>query len=97
MSTIYKFKDDNKVVVPNPSTPQVFAIGENTISLNFETSRDLLINIVCVDGEGTFYWEEEKEKGIQYYLSGIEDRLTLTSGTIDEEKRLSNLVVSSTK
>ena len=91
MSTIYAHKDE-QVVFPNPSTPQVFAIGGNKVLLNFETSRDLLINIVCVEGYGTFYWEED---GIPYYISGYEDRLTLTSGTLDESKRLSKLVVSS--
>ena len=94
LSSIYKYSE-GKVIVPNPTTPQIFAIGSNKILLNFETSRDLLINIVSVNGYGHFYWEEEEEKDMKYYVNSLDDRLTLTSGTFEDEKRLSKLVVQS--
>ena len=94
MSSIYRYSDD-KVIIPNPNTPQIFAIGDKKVLFNFETSMDLLINIVCISGDGNFYWEKEEEKEIRYYLEGFEDRLTLTSGTYDLDKMLSKLVASS--
>ena len=63
--------------------------------INFETSRDLLINIVGFDGGGYFNWDTEKVKDINYYIYGFEDRLTLTSGTEIEDNRLSYLVAQS--
>ena len=83
---------NNYQITPNPSTPQIFAIQNRTLYLNFDTIHDLLINIVCVSGEGYFFWEEEKKKN--YNLMGFGDRLTLTSGT--KNKSLSKLVAQST-
>jgi len=81
-------------VVPNPSTPQIFALQSgNKLSLNFQTTQDLLINIVCVSGEGFFQWEEEKVR--KYHLFGKDDTLTLTSGTNITEDKLSSLVAES--
>ena len=80
--------------VPNPSTPQIFSLqSSNKLSLNFQTTQDLLINIVCVSGEGSFQWEEEKFR--KYHLFGNNDRLTLTSGTNSSEDKLSSLVAES--
>ena len=76
--------------VPNPSTAQIFNVpAQKQLHLNFQTTQDLLINIVCVSGEGFFSWEEENRK---YHLSGFGDRLTLTSGTNNYEHLLSNLI-----
>ena len=81
-------------VVPNPSTPQIFALQSgNKLHLNFQTTQDLLINIVCVSGEGFFQWEEENIR--KYHLFGKEDRVTLTSGTNRTEDRLNSLVAES--
>ena len=75
---------------PNPSTSQIFSLQANKeLFLNFQTTQDLLINIVCVSGEGFFRWEEENRK---YYLSYSGDRLTLTSGTQNINYKLSSLV-----
>ena len=95
ISSIYIY-DENAVFVPNPSTPQVFSIGENKIFFNFETSQDLLINVFTISGDGRFYWELEDEKNIRYYLNGFGDRLSLTSGTYERENSLSKLVAEST-
>ena len=84
---------DNMSYNPNPSTPQIFAINNYKINLNFSTTKDLLINIACVSGRGIFYWEDKSEK--KYYLSGFEDRLSLTSYTDIEENKLSLLKVES--
>ena len=94
LSSIYRYSDE-KVIIPNPSTAQIFAIGDKKVLFNFETSMDLLINIVCISGDGNFYWEKEEEKEIKFYLEGFEDRLSLTSGTYDPNKILSKLVASS--
>jgi len=60
---------------------------DKELFLNFQTSQDLLINIVSVYGKGFFRWEEENRK---YHLSGSDDRLTLTSGTQDVNHKLSS-------
>ena len=94
LSSIYTY-DENQIFVPNPSTPQVFSIGERRILFNFETTKNLLINIVGINGAGVFYWELEEEKNIKYYMDGFEDRLTLTSGVYERSLKLSNLACQS--
>ena len=94
LSSTYEYTKDT-ILIPNPSTPQVFAIGENKIQFNFETSNDLLINIVSTSGSGSFYWATGKNDDIRYYLNDFEDRLTLTSGTEDNIDKYANLVVQS--
>ena len=96
LSSTYKFKN-NQVFVPNPSSAQIFALGQNEIEFNFETRKDLLINIVSLSGEGHFYWDSDNENEIKYYLDGNEDRITLTTGTNVVDNRLCHLkAVSST-
>ena len=95
LSSTYLIKEDSSIVL-NPSTPQIFSIGDKRCYLKFETSQDLLINIVSVSGDGYFIWEKEEKKDIRYILSGFEDRLTLTSGTSEKENQLSRLVAQST-
>ena len=81
--------------VPNPSTAQIFALpASKQLYLNFQTTQDLLINIVCVSGEGFFRWEEENRK---YHLSGFGDRITLTSGTDNYDNVLSHLIAESSQ
>ena len=87
---------DQLTIIPNPSTAQIFALGKNKIiKFNFETTKDLLINIVSLSGEGSFNWNTNEEEKIQYYLNGFEDRLTLTSATSIEKNQNSLLVVQS--
>ena len=64
-------------ITPNPNTPQIFAIQDKELQLNFEEQHDLLINIVSVSGEGYFYWQNEKIR--KFHLSGEGDRLSLTA------------------
>ena len=90
LSSTYKY--DYKIT-PNPSTPQIFALKGNIFQYSFDTTQDLLINIACVSGQGYFYWDEEKP--IKYYLSGREDRLTLTSSTKNVKNKLANLIAKS--
>ena len=81
--------------VPNPSTAQIFNVpAQKQLYLNFQTTQDLLINIVCVSGDGFFRWEEENRK---YHLSGFGDRLTLTSGTSNYEHLLSHLIAEASQ
>ena len=80
MSTIvevFSSTSNNYQITPNPNTPQIFAIQDKELQLNFEEQHDLLINIVSVSGEGYFYWEDEKIR--KFYLSGEGDRLSLTA------------------
>ena len=93
LSSTYKFTQESSMF-PNPSTPQIFAVKNTKINLNFATTKDLLLNIVSLDGEGFFYWGGQEEGTQQkYYLNGFEDRLSLTSYTENEEEKLAALYV----
>ena len=85
---------ENMTFYPNPSTAQIFAIGETYINLKFSTTKDLLLNIVCVNGRGRFYWEEGKYNK-EYYLSGYNDRLSLTTHTNLDAYVLAPLIAKS--
>ena len=89
LSSTFTFYN-NMVFYPNPSTAQIFAIGSNNINLKFSTSKDLLLNIVCVSGIGQFRWSDKGDKD-SYYLNKYEDRLTLTTGTDNEGHKLDSL------
>ena len=93
LSSAYQLSND-WVIVPNPSTAQIFAIGGNEIQLNFETTKDLLINIVSLSGEAAFFWDTPEEKEIEYYLNGFEDRLTLTSSISNENTEMEKLLIT---
>ena len=88
-SSIYTY---NEVVIPNPSTPQLFAIKNENLKLDFATTKDLLINIKSLVGGGRIFWEGEKKR---YYLHGTNDKISLTSGTTNPDKQLSKLVINS--
>ena len=67
---------------PNPTTPQIYALGNNAVLLNFVTTKNLLINIVSVNGIGYFNWKEnEGDDSTKCYLNGFNDRLSLSSFT----------------
>ena len=82
---------ENLIFSPNPSTPQIFALGDQSLNFLFETTKDLLINIVSIAGEGYFYWGTEQEDNNLYHLSRYADRLTLTSGTQIVDNKLTFL------
>jgi len=94
LSSTYSYENELNIF-PNPSTTQIFGIGSNSVSLNFMTTQDLLINIVSVSGMATIYWNDDIEKIKNYYLSGDGDRLSLTAFTEDQEKKLAPLMVDS--
>ena len=79
----------DKIIIPNPSTQQLFSIKENSeIFLDFTSSySSLIINIKSISGKGEIFWEDEKEK--MYYLNG-DDELSFPSGN-----GLSNLIIHS--
>ena len=93
LSSSYTFFD-NMTFYPNPSSAQIFAIGDKYINLKFSTTKDLLLNIVCVNGRGRFYWEEGKYNK-EYYLSGYNDRLSLTTHTNQKTYVLAPLIAKS--
>ena len=82
-------------IYPNPSTVQIFAIENYEVKLHFETTQDLLLNIVGVSGLGGFYWDTEEERHKKFYLNSFGDRLSLTTNimTRDREKRLAPLKI----
>ena len=93
-STYYYY--ENMIVYPNPSSPQIFAIGNKKIRLNFSNFEDLLLNIVSISEEGYFNWEIKDQKDlIKNYLKGFEDRLSLTTYTADANLKSSLLQVNS--
>ena len=94
LSSTYLYTDDMNIY-PNPSSAQIFAIGENKINLNFVTTKDLLLNIVCISGLGAFYWADEKDNGNKYLLEGYDDKMSLTTYTTDDETKLASLIVES--
>ena len=66
--------------VPNPSSANIYALlPETKLTLDFDGSRDYLINLVSVHGDGYFHWESSEDENNKFYLNGFEDRLTLTS------------------
>jgi len=62
---------------PNPSTPQILAIRNNSIDIQILTSQDLLINIGSVSGLGAIYWSDDENN--KYYLNELGDKLSLTN------------------
>ena len=88
---VYSSTSRDYVTTPNPSTPQIFALQDKgRMYLGFQTTQDLLINIVCVSGEGYFYWEDEEKQ--KYHLLGYDDRITLTTRTNKTDAKLSHLI-----
>ena len=85
-STNYYY--ENMTFYPNPSTPQIFALNEKNLKFNFETTKDLYINIVSISGEGYFHWDSKINNITKkYYLNGFENRLSLsTYSNLEEEK-----------
>ena len=91
-STHYLY--ENMVFYPNPSSAQIFALGNKKIRLNFGTIKDLLLNIVSISEEGYFNWDTiEPKENKKFYLNGFEDRLSLTTYTEENEFKLASLMV----
>ena len=78
LSSTYSY-ENGMVFTPNPSTPQIFALKEKNIFLEFQTTDDLLINLHSIAGIGGFSWSTESEKDKIMYLRGRDDRLSLTT------------------
>ena len=82
MTTINLFQEEMTV---NPTSPQLFSLQKKSkITLKFPDSYMEMINIECVGGSGTIYWDYEKER--KYYLKGRDDRLSITSKKSTENK-----------
>jgi hypothetical protein len=93
LSSSFFIKYDNVSYIPNPSTPQIYAVGDHSINFNFWTTKDYLVNIACVSGRGVFYWQDHPD--VKYYLGGYGDRISLTTYTNIKENQLSLLKVES--
>ena len=64
-------------VSPNPSTPQLYIIKDNTIKFTFINNDDFMINLVSVLGGANIYWEKDEENKV-YQIRGRDDRISLT-------------------
>ena len=85
MTTIFLYEDE---ITPNSYSPQLFNGRKNQkFILNFPTDYKSMVNIICVGGEGKFYWESE-EKNKYYYLKGREDRLSISSTKSYQDHKL---------
>ena len=94
LSSTYSYEDGLRIY-PNPSTAQIFAIGDKNIHLYFMTTQNLLINIVSLAGEAEISWAKEEGNSTKKYLSGLYDRLTLTSEKEENKTDIPSLVVKS--
>ena len=88
---------DNVQIYPNPSSAQIFATIDKNVSFNFVTTQDLLLNIVSLEGIGGFQWSDLTGEYNKYYLSGYNDRISLTTGTENMETRFAPLEVTSSQ
>ena len=87
LSSVFMY-DNNMDVYPNPSTAQIFAIGNHKINFHFLASNDIILNINNIAGSGLFYWKDESGTSKKYYSKGFEDRLTL----IPKNKKKNQLI-----
>ena len=95
LSSTYNIKNST-MFFPNPSTPQILAIRNNTVDIEILTSQDLLINLGSVSGLGQFYWaDQEKDETKHYYLYGPGDRLFFTTYNDDLNNLYTPLIVNS--
>ena len=71
------FNTNEKVLSPNPSTPQIFSLNKDrpNIGINFITTKSLLINIESLSGEANI--KLERDSSTIYYLRGTDDNLEL--------------------
>ena len=77
-STNYYY--ENMTFYPNPSTPQIFALNKKNLKFNFETMKDLYINIASIFEEGYFHWDSKINNITNKYLiNGFENRLSLST------------------
>jgi hypothetical protein len=84
LSSTYNIQN-NMVFYPNPSTPQILAIKNNSIDIEIFTSQDLLINFGSVSGTGAFYWGDEgNNRTKKYYLDGLGDKLSFATSKSDD-------------
>ena len=92
MTTINLFQEEMTV---NPASPQLFSLQKKSkLTLKFPNDYMEMINMECVGGEGTIYWEYEEER--KYYLKGRNNRLSITSKKSTENKE-HNLIVENTE
>ena len=89
LSSTYGY-ENGMTFVPNPSTPQIFALKDKSIFFQFQTTDDLLINLHSLAGIGGFNWQTDREKDKIMFLRGREDRLSLTT-TKDKNQELPKL------
>lgn len=93
LSSTYAY-ESGMTFIPNPSTPQIFALNDKSIFFQFQTTDDLLINLHSLAGIGGFNWQTESEKDKIMFLRGRDDRLSLTT-TKDKEQELPKLNTTS--
>ena len=93
-SSTYSYNNNLNIFL-NPNTPQIFALGEQSININFIGTDNVLLNIISLSGSGKFHFEDISLEDREYYLNGLNDRLSLTSFTKEKENKISSLKVES--
>ena len=84
LSSTYSYSN-GMTFIPNPSTPQIFALKDKRIFFKFQTTDDLLINLHSIEGIGGFNWQTDSEKDKVMFLRGRDDRLSLTTSNVKDE------------
>ena len=80
-------------ISPNPNSAQIFTVekGQN-ITLKFEASQYVIVNIICLGGQAQLHWMGQSDKNAVYNLNGGE-RLITTSEKDVSDKNFAYLVI----
>ena len=81
------FYTKNVQLSPRFGSYQLFGIKTNYFLFEFPNYNDFIINIETISGQGKIYFDKEKEKGVEYYLSGNGDRISLCSENNDNNNQ----------
>ena len=88
---VTSMKSSEITVSPNPTSLQVFAINEKTLSLPFFTRKGLLIKLTSLYGSAKLIVSNDENKN--YILRGRDDKLTLALPAKKEEGDIPSLYI----
>ena len=74
----------DKELIPNLDLMYIFALKNEEIIFSFINKRNIVINIVSLNGEAQIFWDGESDS--KYSLRGTDDILTLTSNYNNNHK-----------
>ena len=82
------FKTFENIVMPNPSSPQIYSmdIFRKSLVINFMTRKSVSVNIKSLYGEGRFQFHNDQDQ--TFYLRGDEDNLNyIIPATTESDER----------